>query len=391
MKLGMLALAAPLVLSASHCSAAPSPGRVVEARFVENHIYVTVNMAGIERPWVLDCGAGGSVIDAELVRELGLRVEGEAEAMGAAGSVKTGFAAVPGFSVGGVESDSQQMVVLDIAGLMRRASGTEAAGILGYDFLSRFVTRVDFAAQTVTFYRPESFAYRGPGRTIPLRVEANVPVVEMQVEGKYGGRWRLDFGASISAFHHHAAEKFGLAGRSGIERLASGMGGMQRHRLVQFADAELAGFKVDRPVLSVPLEGGPGALAATSVVGTLGNSVLHNFVLYLDYRGKRLIVEKGAGFGKPFALDRSGLQVMQGDSGRLKVMLAAQGTPAERAGFRAGDVVVAIDGRKPEEIGGLLAVRRLLRADAGRSYEFQVARQDSSLSLKLKLEDLFPN
>jgi hypothetical protein len=281
------------------------------------------------------------------------------------------------------------MVVLDVAGLMRRASGAVAAGILGYDFLSRFVTMVDFAGQTVTLFRPESFAYRGPGRTIPMRVEANIPVVEMAVEGKYRGQWRLDIGASISAFHHHAVEKFGLTGRSGVERLASGMGGMQRHRLVQFADAELAGFKVERPVLSVPLEAGPGALAATNVLGTVGNSVLHNFVLYLDYRGSRLVVEKGSGFGKPYELDRSGLQVMQRDSGRLEVMFAAKGTPAERAGFRAGDVVVAIDGRQPGEIGGLLAVRRLLRADAGKVYEFQVMRQDSVLHLQLKLENLF--
>ena len=384
-------LASPFTPLASRCLAAPSGGVFVPAQFVENHIYVSVKMAGIERPWILDCGAGGSVIDQGLATELGLKRSGEAQAIGAAGSVKTAFVTVPAFSVGGVESDSQPMVVLDVAGLLQRVTGTAAAGVLGYDFFSRFVTRVDFAGQTVTFYRPESFDYRGPGSTIPMHTWMNLPTVEMRVEDSLSGPWRLDIGAAVSVFHHNAVERSGLAQRSGVERVATGMGGTQRHRLVQFANAELAGFKVDRPLISVPLEAGPGALAAANVVGTLGNSILHNFVLYLDYNGGRLIVEKGAGFGKPYVPDRSGLQVMQGDSGRFEVTCAATGTPAEKAGFRAGDVVTAIDGRGPEEIGGLLALRRMLRADAGKTYEFKVARQDTTLRLKLTLEDLFPD
>jgi len=282
---GLAALASPLTPPASRCLAAPSDGVVVPAQFIENHIYVTVKMAGIERPWLLDCGAGGSVIDQGLAAELGLARSGEVEAVGAAGSVKTAFVTVPAFSVGGVKLDSQPMVVLDVAGLLRRAAGTTAAGILGYDFFSQFVTRVDFAGQTVTFYQPESFDYRGPGSTIPMRTQTNLPVVELRVDDSLRGPWRLDIGASVAVFHHDAVRRSGLAGRSGVERVAMGMGGAQRNRWVQFANAELAGFKVDRPLISVPLEAGPGALAAADVVGTLGNSILHNFVLYLDYKG----------------------------------------------------------------------------------------------------------
>ncbi len=366
-------------------------GDRIAAQFIESHIYLPVTVAGKERLWILDCGAGASVVDKGFAQELGLTMSGDVKAVGPSGSTKTGFTLVPHLRVGGIEVDSQPMVVLGIAELMRRNIGTEPAGILGYDFISRFVTRVDFAREEVTFFRPDSFFYSGPGRSIPMRIEANIPVVEMQVDGKYRGEWRLDIGAAVSVFHHHAVERFGLSARTGVERVAEGMGGKQRHRLVWFADAELAGLKVKRPVISVPLEAGPGALSGTSVLGTVGNSVLHNFVLYLDYHGSRLIVEKGPGFGKSFVLDRSGLQVTRGESGQLEVTCAARGTPAEKAGFRAGDVVEAIDGRQPAEMGGLLAVRRLLRAAAGTSYDFRVARQDSSLRLKLKLEDLFPN
>jgi predicted aspartyl protease len=363
-------------------------GEKIAARFIENHIYLPVTVAGKERLWLLDCGAGASVIDKGLAQELGLEMSGEVKAMGAAGSVRTGFVTVPRLRVAGIELDSQPMVVLEIAELMRRNIGTEPAGILGYDFLSRFVTKVDFAREEVTFFRPESFAYSGPGRAIPMGIEANIPVVEMQVDGKYRGQWRLDIGAAVSVFHHHAVEKFGLAARPGVERLAAGMGGMQRHRLVRFADAELAGFKVKRPVISVPLEAGPGALSGTSVLGTVGNSVLHNFVLYLDYQGGRLIVEKGSGFGKPLVIDRSGLQVGRIDSGSFQVICAAPNTPADKAGFKTGDIIEAVDGQSPEALGGVGRLREMLRAAPGTRYQVAVRRGDAVLNLELKLEEL---
>jgi hypothetical protein len=363
-------------------------GEKIAIRFIESHIYLPVTVAGKERLWILDCGAGGSVIDKGFAQELGLDMSGEVEAVGAAGSVRTGFVTVPGLRVGSIELDSQPMVVLEIAELMRRNTGTEPAGILGYDFISRFVTKVDFAGNEVTFYLPESFSYQGPGREVSMRLAANIPAVEVEVAGVPQGWWRLDLGASVATLHRHAVEQYGLADRAGVDRMAGGVGGLQRMRLVRFEHATLAGFRVEGPIISVPLEGDRGALAATEVVGTLGNSVLRNFTLYLDYRNNRAIFERGGNFGSELVLDRSGLQVSLTDDGGFTVVCAALNTPAEKAGFKAGDTIEAVDGRSPEALGGIGRLREMLRAAPGTRYRFAVRRGDASLSLNLVLANL---
>ncbi|MFO7649735.1 MAG: retropepsin-like aspartic protease [bacterium] len=276
-----------LVFAAGACGTQPLPppgdrlasGERVAAQFIESHIYVPVTIAGRERLWVLDCGAGGSVIDREFAEELKLAVTGDVEAVGASGSVKAGFATVPGLSVGGMDFDSQPMVVLDIAEMMREAIGTAPAGIIGYDFISRFVTRIDFAEQSVTFYRPEEFEYRGDGKQVTMRLAGNIPTVEMAVDGAGTGWWRLDIGASVSTFHHQGVLKYRLAELPGVQRVARGVGGRQRVNWVRLGHAELAGYRVEKPLFSVPLEGAGGALASSNVAGTLGNSVLRNFSL----------------------------------------------------------------------------------------------------------------
>jgi hypothetical protein len=363
-------------------------GERIAVRSIENHIYLPVTVAGKERLWILDCGAGGSVIDRGLAEELGLKLSGEVKALGAAGSVQTGFVTVPHLRVGSIKLDSQPMVVLDIAQLMRRNTGTEPAGILGYDFISRFVTKVDFAGEEVTFFPPESFAYSGPGRAIPMRIEANIPAVEMEVAGVAQGWWRLDLGASVATLHRHAVEQYGLADRRGVDRMAGGVGGLQRMRLVRFEHATLAGFRVEGPIISVPLEGRGGALAATSVLGTLGNSILRDFTVFLDYRNNRAIFERGGNFGSELVLDRSGLQVSRTDDGSFTVVCASPNTPAEMAGFKAGDIIEQVEGRSPEALGGIGRLREMLRAAPGTRYRFAVRRGDASLSLNLVLANL---
>ncbi len=387
-----LILAAVAAASAQPGQAEPlavAVGERIAVQFIENHIYLPATVAGKERLWILDCGAGGSVIDRGFAEELGLKPSGAVEARGAAGSVQTGFVTVPNLRVGSIGLDRQPMVVLDIASLMRRNTGTEPAGILGYDFISRFVTKVDFAGKEVIFYPPESFSYQGPGRPVPMRLAANIPTVEAEVAGVAQGWWRLDLGASVATFHRHVVEQHGLADRPGVDRMAGGVGGLRRMRLVRFDRATLAGFAVEGPIISVPLEGGRGALAATDVIGTLGNSVLRNFTLYLDYRNKRVIFERGGDFGSELVLDRSGLQVGRTDDGTFTVICAAPGTPADEAGFKNGDVIESVNGMSPEAPGGLGRLRELFRAAPGTRYEVGVRRGDENLSLNLVLAEIF--
>jgi hypothetical protein len=385
----VLALCSAAVVQPSQVRpGAVAAGERIAARVIENQVYVPVTVNGQERLWLLDCGAGASVIDRGFAQNLGLVESGEAEGLGAAGSVKLGLVTVPKFRVGNIELDSQQMMTMGVTELVRRHTGAAPAGILGYSFFAQFVTRVDFAREEVTLFRPEGFSYKGPGRAIPMAIEDNIPVVKMLVDGKYRGRWRLDLGAAAAVFHRHAVKEFGLAARSGVERLAIGAGGMERHRLVRFAKAELAGFEVKRPVISVPLEGGGGALAATSVVGTLGNTILRNFTVYLDYRQNRAILERGGNFGKLLVLDRSGLGVAEQEDGSFEVIHAAPGTPADSAGFKAGDIIESVNGESSAGLGGIGRLRELLRAAPGTRYAVGVRRGDDSLNLSLVLADI---
>lgn len=164
---------------------------------------------------------------------------------------------------------------------------------------------------------------------------------------------------------------------------------MQRVRLVRFGQVKLAGFKVEDPILSVPLEGDGGALASTDVVGTLGNSILRNFTLFLDYRNNRVTFEPGANFGRKLVFDRSGLQVSRIDDGSITVVCAAPETPADKAGFKAGDVIETVNGASPEALGGIGRLREMLRATPGTRYDVAVRRGDARLNLILVLEELF--
>ena len=361
----------------------------VRFQFIENHIYVPVSVNGQERLWVFDTGAGASVIDAAFAQELDLKTVGEVQAMGASGTVPAKFVEVPGFVLGDINQGEQTMVALDIATLLRGRSGIEVAGILGFDFVSQFVTRVDFANATLTFTRPDEFEYQGTGHELAMIFANNIPAVEFAVEDSLGGLWRLDLGAAVSVFHHPAVAAHNLTDRPGVELLAGGIGGLALNRIVRFASAELAGYRLERPLVMVPLEPGPGALANGRYMGTLGSSVLYNFILTMDYPGSRVFVEPNENFGQRFPFDRSGLQLERAESGGVSVRYVSPGTPAAESGLAAGDEVVAVDGQAVEEIGGLVQVRDLLRDEPGTSRGVLVRRGEKEREFEITLRDLF--
>jgi Aspartyl protease/PDZ domain len=359
-------------------------------QFIDNHIYLYVMVNGRRSLWILDSGAGSTVIDSKYAAELGLKAEGNIKGQGAGNLVDVSFAVLPQFSIGGLEYDSQKVAVIDIAWLIKKWVGFDVAGILGYDFLSRLVTRIDYANEKISFYRPDSFNYAGSGTVLSAPVsQENMLHLPLTVDGKYGGLWNLDLGAGETSFHFPFAEANGLLTHPGIDALGFGAGGSFKERKAQFQKIEFGGFTVEKPVISWSLEATKGAFGSKELTGNIGNTLLRNFILYLDYKKEQVIVEKGIDFGKAFPRDNSGLQVGLTKEGKMQIYNVSPGTPAAKAGLKTDDIIQAVNGIDVGYLGGIIALKNLLKEKPGTVLTFDIERGGKTQKLKLTLRYLY--
>jgi len=343
----------------------------VPFEYTADHLFLEVNINCNERLWCLDTGASATVIDVGYASELGLESVGEAKGYGARGTVEFSFVTLPPYSIQGIQFTEQKVVAGEISGLFKKALGLDVVGVLGYDFLSRFVTRVDYADEKLSFYHPEKFEYEGKGEVLEAPVKDGLFQVPMTVDGEYSGAWSLDIGAGGVSFYYPFAEEHGLG-----------------TRVSQFQLIEFAGHAIENPLISVPLQKG-GALASREGIGNVGNSVFRHFVLYFDYGRQQVIVEQGREIDRGFPRDKSGLQLWLLEDERIGVMFVSPNTPADKGGFREGDIVQSINRIDVDHFGGLIAIRELFEEEAGTQYEVEVVRDGKLMRLTLKLEDLY--
>jgi hypothetical protein len=360
----------------------------VPFQYTANHLFLKVKINCEERLWCLDTGASSTVIDATYASELGLESEGEAKGLGARGTAEFSFVALPPYSIQGIQFAGQKVVSGEMSGLFKTALGLDVVGVLGYDFLSRFVTKVDYANERLSFYHPERFEYEGEGRVLDAPLKNGLFQVEMTVDDEHSGDWALDIGAGGVSFYYPFAEDQGLLDLEGVERRAGGASGFHGTRVSQYRAIEFAGHSLEKPLISVPLQKG-GAFASSEGIGNVGNSVFRHFVLYLDYERQQVIVEKGDDFDREFPRDKSGLQLWLLEDESIEVMFVSPNTPADEAGLKEGDILRTINRIDVDHFAGLIAVRELLAYDAGTEYDFEVVRDDELLKVSLRLEELY--
>ena len=131
------------------------------------HETVVVTINGVEGQFVVDSGAGGTVVHSGRLEKFSLQApEGEGEASSGAGGGFTAFRAnMESFAIEGVTLDVDQVRTLDlgaVVGQLKQATGADIDGVVGQDVLTRFAGVLDVGAQTL-FLRPtEQAAKRDP-------------------------------------------------------------------------------------------------------------------------------------------------------------------------------------------------------------------------------------
>lgn len=262
-------------------------------------------------PFVIDSGAGESIIDAKLAARLHLAHDGPSSAFGGVGCIGVARpVAVPAWSVAGQVLTPQ---TLTAATLPHFGTAGEPVGLLGSDVLSRFgAVRIDFAAQTLTFGGPEGAAstdstpeVHGPkgaapgavltqgeaGTTVPLTVVLTPGDVSLHVRLRFGRGPSRDFEIDTGSSQSVVAGAVLRSAHLGATHLA------QRQDtvcstittpLVHSGSWSLPGVTLHPQLLG---EVNFGAIGSGGLAGLLGSDQLQRFGwVIFDYRGGRLVL-----------------------------------------------------------------------------------------------------
>jgi hypothetical protein len=189
-------------------------------------------------------------------------------------------------------------------------------GILGTAFFDRFAVSVDYDIGRVRLIGRDD---QDEGQSIAIDWQHAAPVVNAKiVDGS--GRTR-DARLCVDTVEPRALVLRQPA--SAPRRLAS---------------VHIGSFRLD----DLPVFSDPAIAAACD--GVVGNGVLRRFRVTFDRRHQRLLLTPGALFDVPYDYDLTGLTIVP--TGRtFAVGRVASGTTASSAGFRAGDVLMEMDGR----------------------------------------------
>lgn len=380
----LLALAAPVA------AAAQQP--VAELPFSSpSNMIVTEGTIGASRPLVvvLDTGAGPTVVDAPLVDSLGLRVTGQGRAQGASGSAPMRVLGEVPVRLGTLDFPVPWAVSIAFADL-EPAAGRNIDAVVGHELFQRYVVQVDYAAGRIRLFEPATFpAPDAP--SVPLEVTGGAVFlpVQVQADGRtLDARLRLDTGsASALTFTAPFVRAHGLADGPGTLRGASwGVGGRSVEVTRILERATLAGITLDAPTATLSMDTA-GVLAGGEGDGLLGGDVLRRFTVTLDYGRGRMYLQPNGRLREPFRRGLAGMGIfaLPPDFRAFRLTHVDEGGPADAAGLRADDVIVAVDGR-PASALALHELRDLFKRP-GAAYALTIRRGAETLQTRIVLPD----
>ena len=330
--------------------------RAIPLEIDNNILFLRVSVNG-SRPlrFIFDTGASVSVVNSELLKELKLKVEGQASGTATGGNIQVGLVNGVSLSVAGAEVRNQILATL----ALDKTPCVEFDGVIGYDFINQFIVEIDYPNSLINLYNPRTYVYPGPGKVVPLLIAGRrtpLAVTNILLEGGRSVVSQLEVdtgGDSAFVIKSPFVKKHGLTRSLSTSIKGSGVGaGGEQNRLVGRVErVQLGPFTLDKPVVNLEEEkedSGDGEDGD----GIVGGEVLRRFKVILDYSHQRMMLEPNAGFKDPYEVAMSGIGFgsNEEDCKDRKVQEVEPNSPASAAGLQVGDIITAIDDKGINDI-----------------------------------------
>jgi len=359
---------------------------------VVRHIMVKVRINN-SRPlsFVLDTGDQVGIVDIEVAKELGLKLQGEVHIGGAgSGTLPGSMVQNATWTLPGLDGFSQPIRLAIPLARMEARFGHDFDGIIGAEFIKQFVVEVDYPGRVIRLHDKNQFSYSGSGESIPVQLDGQGhPILEAEVTPLAGepikGQFVLDLGAAgaLALMTPFVVEHRLL--NSEIKTIKAigmgGAGGQSSGRIGRVAELKIGKYKIANPT-TIFSEDKAGAFATSALAGNIGQQIASRFKLFLDYDHSRIVFEPAAAFSQSFDRAHSGLALAA--EGRdykvFRITDVLENSPASEAGLQKEDLIIQVN----DQTAGELTLTKLGELfEKSVPYKMTVKRGDQTLQVTL--------
>ena len=329
---------------------------------VTRHIVVKARINN-SRPlsFVFDTGAKGCVVDVDVAKELGLKLEGQLRVGGAGSETLAGsFVKEAIWTLDGLGGFSQPVnVAIPLTRLAGRF-GHDFDGIIGSDFIRQFVVEVNYDERILRLHDQNNFDYSGAGQSIPIELnQQGFPFIEAEItpvgSDPIKGKFVLDLGSAGSVvLMSPIVTDHNLLG-NGLKTYRAigvgGAGGQSTGQVGRVRALKIGKFAIDNP-MAMFSQDKAGAMASRNLIGNIGQQIASKFTVFLDYSHSRIILEPGHTFADRMDRAVAGLALTTDgkDHAIIRITDVLENSPASEAGLQNDDLIMSVDEKPAAEL-----------------------------------------
>ena len=301
-------------------------------------------MNGHQVQALLDSGAGCSVVDSSAAPSLGVRGLGGFHVGGQGGEASIGYAPGVSLAVGTMRLPDVTVGVLDL-GLPGLKVSPPLVLVLGAEAFDQLAVDIDYQRRRLRFVRSADLDMPSGATILPLGMSLAGFSVPVSVEGAPAIPVLLDTGndGAFQLYPFYWSRRHLLEGRPSTEIRGGGVGGLLNTCVAIIKSLGIGNLALEDVGTGFEPTG-IDTINRTDLLGNMGEVILSQFHVIVDFPKRRIaFIPTAAGLTRPFKHELVGLESTPTATG-LKVFFVMPGSPAETAGFKAGDIIKAIDG-----------------------------------------------
>ena len=367
------------------------PIATIPIEIASNYVRLPLSIQG-SRPFhlILDTGMptrGVLLCPTPRVDSLGLEYRDGKTVRGAGGTgagMSTRVARAAQITVGGHSIADVPVIVLP----QNPGFPDDIDGVVGAELFERYAVRVDADRRQVELF-DTTWTPPAGSASIPVRLDRKA-FVDARVTVDGGDPVPVDLAVDLGAGHslwlNQRDARIQPPAHTIATTLGRGLSGDLHGRVGRVRRFELGPFAFEGVVTIFPDREQQNPGGADFRDGFVGAEILTRFRVTFDYAHQRMVLEPGARFAESFAYDTSGLALDPQSRDRAAILAVVRGSPADEAGLRVGDLVVAVDGRA---LGSMSAdeVTHTLERD-GAEVTVGIERGSDRLEKRLRLRRL---